>query len=106
MNKQITLPSLAPGCTMQLSLNSLSYGQSVSASIYQALGIRGQTLVQLVFASGDSLQLLPPTSGTPFYVLWLVEDDRRRVCFEIDHDTAVAIADFAGLILPAAEVAA
>lgn len=105
MGNFISLPAAARGVTMHLT-RGMANAPRYSVSLYQALATRGQPLVQLAFASGDGIELTAPYDGTPYHTLWLSEDDRRRVCFEITAEAAEAVAEFAGIALPAAQAAA
>ena len=105
MDNHISLPAAARGCTMQIT-RSLGGFPRYSVSLYQALATRGQPLVQLAYAAGDAIELIAPSNGNPYHVLWLREDDRRRVCFEITAEAAEAVAEFAGVALPVAQAAA
>lgn len=105
MSNFISLPTAARGVTMHITRSTANV-TCYSVSLYQALATRGQPLVQLAYASGDGIELTAPYSGTPYHTLWLREDDRRRVCFEITAEAAEAVAEFAGITLPAAQEAA
>lgn len=105
MGNNISLPAAARSVTMHLTRGTAN-APRYSVSLYQALATRGQPLVQLAYAAGDAIELIAPCNGNPYHVLWLREDERRRVCFEITTEAAEAIADFAGIALPAAQAAA
>lgn len=104
MANDISLPSAARGITMHVT-RSPQGPLSYSVSLYQALATPGQPLVQLAYAVGDALELIAQHHNHAF-ALWLSEDGRRRVCFELTADAAAAVADFAGIALPAALEAA
>jgi RES domain-containing protein len=105
MDRHITVPSAARGCTMQL-IHSAAGRARYSVALYQALATRGQPLVQLAYATGDAIELTAPRDGSPFHVLWLSEDNCRRACFEVTADAAESIADFAGIALVRQQAAA
>jgi hypothetical protein len=101
MDRLITLPSQAPGCTLQVvHFGKASFIAPWSISVYaRATTAAGASARQLVYAPADEL-VLGFTQCTG-YTVSARYNSQISSTFEISHEVAAAIAEFAGVTMPA-----
>lgn len=106
MEKQITLPAQVHGCTLQIvHAGKASFIAPWSVSLYaRATTPGGVGALQLAYAPADELVL--STAQCTGYTLSARFGGQITCIFEIAHDTALAIAAFAGLAMPEQDQAA
>jgi hypothetical protein len=101
MDRQITLSSQVPGCTLQVvHSGKASFVAPWSISVYARVTTAADaSALQLVYAPADELVLR--FSQCTGYTVSARYNSQISSIFEISHDAAAAIAEFAGVAMPA-----
>lgn len=106
MSRQITLPTQAPNCTLQIThAGPASFIAPWALSIYsRSATAAGGGAIQLVYAPADELVLsITQCAG---YTISARYNGQISSIFEISAEAAQAIAEFAGIAMPSTQEAA
>lgn len=108
MSHELTIQTPAPGCTLSITRpvhSGIIDDYSYSVSLYcRVAAAKNHTIVQLAYATTSALKIRKGSNGRP--ILWTTVNGQLHAAFEITDDDAEAVAAFAGITMPAEQVAA